>query len=132
MQLVASWCDAKLNKVSVGMVQTSNRNNNDGKSADASPLFALRGVSRIYEARAVILVVRVGLESRMFYQVPTLSGGEGQRVAIARAIVNVLKLLIADEPTGSLDITNGLLVADLLFDLRKEPNMTIVIVTLSE
>ena len=235
MQLTASWCDAGLNKIRGGMVPASDPNKNDGNPTDAAPLFALRGVSRIYDggaiaalrnvdleieagecvaivgasgsgksslvnllcgidyptdgtvlwngrpvrkqrewarlrrtaigivfqefnlipsltaienvelalfgcglsakrrqARAAIVLDRVGLASRMFNQVTTLSGGERQRVAIARAIVNEPKLLIADEPTGSLDTTNALLVADLLFDLRKDPNMTIIIVTHSE
>jgi putative ABC transport system ATP-binding protein len=83
-------------------------------------------------ARASILLDRVGLESRMHNRVTTLSGGERQRVAIARALANEPTLLLADEPTGSLDSANAALVADLLFKLRADPNMTIVLVTHNE
>jgi len=85
------------------------------------------------QTRAAIMLERVGLEPRMHNLVTTLSGGERQRVAIARAVVNEPTLLLADEPTGNLDSANAMLVAGLLFGLRKDhPNVTIVLVTHDE
>ncbi len=71
---------------------------------------------------------RVGLERYEKKKVYELSGGEQQRVAIARVFIKSCSLILADEPTGSLDLTNKLLVLDLLEQLRKE-GKTIIIVT---
>ena len=75
---------------------------------------------------------RVGLEPRLHSLVTKLSGGERQRVALARALVNKPSLLLADEPTGSLDSVNAVAVADLLFKLRADLGMTTVLVTHDE
>jgi ABC-type lipoprotein export system ATPase subunit len=58
-----------------------------------------------------------------------LSGGERQRVAIARALATGSKLLLADEPTGNLDVANGEVVVKLLTDLAHQDNLAVVIVT---
>jgi putative ABC transport system ATP-binding protein len=81
---------------------------------------------------AAIVLDRVGLEPRLHSLVTTLSGGERQRVALARALVNKPNLLLADEPTGSLDSVNAVAVADLLFKLRADLGMTTVLVTHDE
>ena len=72
---------------------------------------------------------KVGLNSRLKHFPRTLSGGEQQRVALARAFINKPAILFADEPTGSLDETSGGLVIDLLFDLNKANNSTLILVT---
>lgn len=71
----------------------------------------------------------VGLAQRKEHFPAQLSGGEQQRVAIARAIANTPRLLLADEPTGNLDESSGNVVMDLIFQLRAERNMTLVLVT---
>lgn len=72
---------------------------------------------------------RVGLASRLHHYPKTLSGGERQRVALARAFVMQPDILFADEPTGSLDAQNGALIMDLMFELQKEKQSTLVLVT---
>jgi len=75
------------------------------------------------------ILVRVGLKSRLQQQVTKLSGGEQQRVALARALVLKPALLLADEPTGNLDQKNSEQVHELLMELNRELNMTMVVVT---
>jgi putative ABC transport system ATP-binding protein len=81
------------------------------------------------EARAQTWLDRVGLHSRVTHYPRQLSGGEQQRVAIARAFAGEPKLLMADEPTGNLDGTTGVEIADLMFRLNREHGTTLVLVT---
>jgi len=83
-------------------------------------------------ARAQELIQRVGLKDRTEHRPSELSGGERQRVAVARALLHRPPLLLADEPTGSLDHDNAQLVAKILFDLQREEETMLVLVTHSQ
>jgi len=78
------------------------------------------------------LLERVGLGARRRHLPGQLSGGECQRVAIARALAVAPDLLLADEPTGNLDVATGRSVADLLFQLAERERMTMIVVTHNE
>lgn len=71
----------------------------------------------------------VGLKDRLHHRPGKLSGGEQQRVAVARAVILKPKLVLADEPTGSLDLRIGEEVQDLLFRLNAEHNIALVVAT---
>lgn len=81
------------------------------------------------EERAVGLLERVGLGSHMRYRPGQLSGGQRQRVAVVRALINSPKLLLADEPTGSLDRSASENVAELLAELNQTEAVSLVVVT---
>ena len=80
-------------------------------------------------AAATEMLKRVGLAERLGHYPKVLSGGEQQRVALARAFVVHPAVLLADEPTGSLDFATGEKVMELMFDLNREQGTTLVMVT---
>ena len=88
----------------------------------------LRG-EREAKTLATQMLGRVGLAQRLFHYPRVLSGGEQQRVALARAFVQKPALLLADEPTGSLDFATGSQVMALMFEMNQEAGTTLVLVT---
>ena len=80
-------------------------------------------------AAATEMLKRVGLAERLGHYPKVLSGGEQQRVALARAFVVHPAVLLADEPTGSLDFSTGEKIMELMFDLNREQGTTLVLVT---
>jgi lipoprotein-releasing system ATP-binding protein len=92
----------------------------------AFPVASEAGASR---ERASRLLERVGLGARVGHRPGQLSGGERQRVALVRALVNQPQLLLADEPTGSLDQRSAQELGSLLVDLNREEGVTLVVVT---
>jgi putative ABC transport system ATP-binding protein len=79
--------------------------------------------------KATEMLGRVGLASRLGHYPKVLSGGEQQRVALARAFVVAPAVLLADEPTGSLDFATGATVMELMFEMNREAGTTLVLVT---
>jgi lipoprotein-releasing system ATP-binding protein len=94
------------------------------------PTLVNRGIDRPeVEVRAKELLQRVGLAERMGYRPGQLSGGERQRAAVVRALINRPKLLLADEPTGSLDRGASDNLAELLVELNQQERVTMIVVT---
>ena len=84
------------------------------------------------EKRAKELLEKVGLGERENHKPSQLSGGEKQRVAIARALINSPKILLADEPTGNLDVDTAGEIIEILKKLAKERNKCVIVVTHSK
>jgi Predicted ABC-type transport system involved in lysophospholipase L1 biosynthesis, ATPase component len=81
------------------------------------------------QEKAKTMLERVGLGERLLHYPKVLSGGEQQRVALARAFVVEPEILLADEPTGSLDFATGEKVMDLMMQLNREQGTTLILVT---
>jgi ABC-type lipoprotein export system ATPase subunit len=88
-----------------------------------------RPVAERSEERARRLLERVGLSARLSHRPGQLSGGERQRAAVVRALINEPKLLLADEPTGSLDRAAAENLAQLLVELNREEGVSLIVVT---
>ena len=93
------------------------------------PALIARRDTKSVTARAKELIGYLGLSERMEHKPSELSGGEKQRVAVARALINNPSVLLADEPSGSLDSKNRDELHKLLFDVREKFGLTLVIVT---
>ena len=88
-----------------------------------------RAGSQEVQGRAMELLERVGLDDWLLHRPGELSGGQLQRVAVVRALINRPKLLLADEPTGSLDSKSADKIADLLVELNRSEGVAMVVVT---
>ena len=93
------------------------------------PMYETKTSSKDMRARALELLDDVNLSHRVDQRPNTLSGGERQRVAIARALVNKPSIILADEPTGSLDSKTGDVILKLLKELQQKENVTLIMVT---
>ena len=95
------------------------------------PLLPQKDRSKLKSAneRALHLISRIGLSAHLHQYPSQLSVGECQRTAVVRALINQPRLLLADEPTGSLDASNADQLAGLLVELNREQNVALVIVT---
>jgi lipoprotein-releasing system ATP-binding protein len=95
----------------------------------AMPLLVRRERGSVASARARALLTRVGLAERLSHRPHQLSGGERQRTAVARALVTAPAIVLADEPTGNLDGRNAEQVFELMLELNREFNTSLVVVT---
>jgi len=95
----------------------------------AMPLLLARMPEAEANARARVLAERVGIAHRLSHFPAQISGGEAQRAAVARAVVHEPALLIADEPTGSLDSSNGQGILELLTELNRDLKIAILMAT---
>ena len=93
------------------------------------PAMIAREKETEYQARATKLLTDLGLGDRLNHKPNELSGGEKQRVAAARALMMSPDIILADEPTGSLDTQNKKELSELLLQLRRQYNQTILLVT---
>ena len=93
------------------------------------PMFTSKLSNKMMRKRALFLLDIVGLQDKSFQMPSKLSGGERQRVAIARALANNPSIILADEPTGSLDSKTSVKILAQLIDLHRNNNVTLIMVT---
>ena len=96
------------------------------------PMFYKGVPKKIRREQAKYLLSLVGMEDRLTHMPNELSGGEKQRVAIARSLANEPSIILADEPTGSLDTETGNIVMSLFLKIHKEEKKTVVLITHNE
>lgn len=136
-ETVSEWKDKKLaalRNTKIGFIFQSYHLINDLDVVDNVELPLLyRSISgKERRRRAIEALEKVGLSARKNHFPSQLSGGQRQRVAIARAIVGQPEIILADEPTGNLDSVMGEEIMNILIDLNKQENTTIVMVTHDE
>jgi len=137
-QLITGWKDKKLaafRNQKLGFIFQSFHLINDLSVVDnvELPLLYRKGVSaKERRKKALEAIEKVGLSARSKHYPSQLSGGQKQRVAIARAIVGNPEIILADEPTGNLDSNMGNEIMEILQNLNKTENTTIVMVTHDE
>ena len=93
------------------------------------PLLLDGTTPNIVKKKAANLIERVGLNQRLHYYPQQLSGGEMQRIAIARAVCHTPSLIVADEPTGNLDSSNGERIVEILQEINRDLGVTILLAT---
>ena len=93
------------------------------------PGFIAKRKKKNVEEKAMDLLVKLGLESRLHHKPNQLSGGEQQRVSVARSLINDPMLILADEPSGNLDSKNAESLHEIFLELRNQYHQTFVIVT---
>lgn len=93
------------------------------------PAIFLMVDDRTAREKATVVLQKVGLGDRLTHRPDELSGGQMQRAAIARALVNDPQIILADEPTGNLDLKTGTSIIDILFQLNRETGVTVVTAT---
>lgn len=93
------------------------------------PAFIAKKDKKETEERAIELLTYLGLKDRIEHKPNELSGGEQQRVAVARALINNPSIILADEPSGNLDLASAESLHQLFFDLRDKFDQTFIIVT---
>ena len=93
------------------------------------PGFIAKSKKKNVEEKAMDLLVKLGLESRLHHKPNQLSGGEQQRVSVARSLINDPMLILADEPSGNLDSKNAESLHEIFFELRNQYHQTFIIVT---
>jgi len=126
--------DAKMSELrnrKIGFIFQANMLMEDFTALENVMIPALIQGKREHECKPIAqeLLKQMGLEDRMNHYPAQLSGGEKQRVAIARALINDPDVILADEPTGSLDEENAKEVEDRLLDIVKSGNRTLLLVT---
>ncbi len=93
------------------------------------PMYSLEISKKVRHEKALEILNSMGLSDRANFFPTKVSGGERQRAAVARALANDPKIILADEPTGNLDVDTGKMVMDYMLDLCQEKSITLLITT---